>query len=131
MTNRLKAIDLVQFLENTSVLPDEYIAHRLGLIPLVSMNCDEAIRYTRDCTCLRGCSFCSVTLELNVKCEDDTTMEVTSNHLEVVPYVNDDDVDTIDTGDEIAKRSPNFGWPVGKSTSRPSSWMGIILTRYR
>ncbi|KAF6760273.1 DNA-directed RNA polymerase II, subunit 3 [Ephemerocybe angulata] len=25
----------------------EYIAHRLGLIPLISTNCDEAIRYTR------------------------------------------------------------------------------------
>lgn len=32
---------------NTTVLPDEFIAHRLGMIPLVSANCDEAIRYTR------------------------------------------------------------------------------------
>ena len=32
---------------NTTVLPDEFIAHRLGMIPLVSTNCDEAIRYSR------------------------------------------------------------------------------------
>ena len=32
---------------NTTVLPDEFIAHRLGMIPLTSTNCDEAIRYTR------------------------------------------------------------------------------------
>lgn len=41
------AIDLVEFETNTTVLADEFIAHRLGMIPLVSANCDEAIRYTR------------------------------------------------------------------------------------
>ena len=44
-----KAIDLVEIEINTTVLPDEFIAHRLGMIPLVSTNCDEAIRYTRVC----------------------------------------------------------------------------------
>jgi hypothetical protein len=41
------AIDMVEIEINTTVLPDEYIAHRLGLIPLLSSNCDEAMRYTR------------------------------------------------------------------------------------
>ena len=41
------AIDMVEFETNTTVLPDEFIAHRLGMIPLVSANCDEAIRYSR------------------------------------------------------------------------------------
>jgi RNA polymerase Rpb3/RpoA insert domain len=41
------AIDMVEFVTNTTVLPDEFIAHRLGMIPLVSTNCDEAIRYSR------------------------------------------------------------------------------------
>lgn len=41
------AIDLVEVETNTSVLPDEFIAHRLGMIPLVSHNCEEGMRYTR------------------------------------------------------------------------------------
>ncbi len=41
------AIDMVEIETNTTVLPDEFIAHRLGMIPLVSTNCDEAMRYTR------------------------------------------------------------------------------------
>ena len=43
---------MVEFDTNTTVLPDEFIAHRLGMIPLVSTNCDEAIRYSRVCAAL-------------------------------------------------------------------------------
>lgn len=44
---RLIAIDIVEIQANTTVLPDEFISHRLGMIPLVSSNCDVAMRYTR------------------------------------------------------------------------------------
>lgn len=44
---------MVEIEINTTVLPDEFIAHRLGMIPLVSTNCDEAIRYTRVCSPLK------------------------------------------------------------------------------
>lgn len=46
------AIDLVEIETNTTVLPDEYIAHRLGMIPLVSTACEESMRYSRVCTSL-------------------------------------------------------------------------------
>lgn len=110
------AIDMVEIHSNTTVLPDEFIAHRLGMVPLVSANCDEGIRYTRDCTCLSGCKYCAIELRLDVACNDNSTMEVTSDHLEVVEFTPDPgSTDGVQEGDEIAKRGEGFGNPVGKN----------------
>ncbi|KAI8969571.1 DNA-directed RNA polymerase [Trametes punicea] len=111
------AIDMVEVETNTTVLPDEFIAHRLGMIPLVSTNCDEAMRYTRDCTCEVRCQYCAIELVLNAAChEAGTTMNITSNMLEVVPTTRPGfgGYDEADGGEELAKRVDNFGHPVGK-----------------
>ncbi|KAH7909326.1 DNA-directed RNA polymerase II, subunit 3 [Hygrophoropsis aurantiaca] len=107
------AIDMVEIEANTTVLPDEFLAHRLGMVPLVSVNCDEAIRYSRDCTCLTGCQYCSIELRLDVSCHDNKTMEVTSNHLEVIPPTMGEH-DGL-PGEELTKRGEDFGYPVGKN----------------
>ncbi|KAJ1835562.1 RNA polymerase II subunit 3 [Coemansia sp. RSA 2711] len=89
------AIDLVQFIENTTVLADEFLAHRLGLVPLVSHNVDQ-FKYTRDCTCTEYCKDCSVEFTLHVKCTEPGTRivyssELISSNKDVVPVTEGDD----------------------------------------
>lgn len=74
------AIDLVEVEKNTSSLADEFIVHRLGLIPLTSKDVNS-FRYTRDCTCMKYCPKCSVELFLNVKCFGEITRNITSEDL--------------------------------------------------
>jgi DNA-directed RNA polymerase II subunit RPB3 len=67
------AIDLVEFSENTTVLNDEYIAHRLGLLPikyqapdsLRAGDCHGAFLPHRECVCYERCPRCSVEFELD------------------------------------------------------------------
>ena len=74
------AIDIVEVDVNTSVLADEFISHRLGLIPLNSEGI-ENLSYSRDCTCDQYCPNCSVKLELTAKCDSDSTMNVYASDL--------------------------------------------------
>jgi DNA-directed RNA polymerase subunit D len=59
------AIDTVDIIENTSVLPDEGLAHRLGLIPLKT----DLSRFNEpskcDCQSESGCSNCKILLILD------------------------------------------------------------------
>lgn len=75
------AIDFVTIEANTSALHDEYIVHRLGLIPL-SSDLAHSFTYMRDCErCPDSCDYCSVTFRLSVICQDDADLSVTSNDL--------------------------------------------------
>ncbi|KAI5928044.1 DNA-directed RNA polymerase [Camillea tinctor] len=74
------AIDLVEVEVNTSVLADEFVAHRLGLIPLDSREIDQ-LNYTRDCDCENSCGKCTVQLTLHAKCTSDEVMKVYARDL--------------------------------------------------
>lgn len=59
------AIDLVEFEDNTSVLIDEFIAHRLGLIPLRSHIDMSHWNFNHECDCADYCEKCSVKITLD------------------------------------------------------------------
>ena len=74
------AIDTVDIIQNTSVLPDEGLAHRLGLIPLKT----DLKRFNEpskcDCQSESGCSNCKVLLVLDSG-ESDESRAVLSSEL--------------------------------------------------
>ncbi|XP_037497262.1 DNA-directed RNA polymerases II, IV and V subunit 3 [Jatropha curcas] len=91
------AIDLVEIEVNSSVLNDEFIAHRLGLIPLTSERA-MSMRFSRDCDACDGdgqCEYCSVEFHLRAKCITDQTLDVTSKDL----YSSDHTVIPVDFSD--------------------------------
>jgi len=74
------AIDTVDIIENSSVLPDEGLAHRLGLIPIKT----DLSRFNEpskcECQSETGCSNCRVMLVLDSG-DSDVTRSVLSNEL--------------------------------------------------
>jgi DNA-directed RNA polymerase II subunit RPB3 len=85
--------------------------------------------HIEDCTCLAGCALCSILLVLHVACNDDTTLNVTSNHLEVNPFPEDENTVT-ESGEELAKRGEYFGHPVGKRVSFFTLFNFFIVFQY-
>lgn len=68
---------------NTSVIPDEFLCHRLGMVPLDSTNIDDKLIYTRDCGCDSYCEKCSVILTLHARCTGENNVTVYARDLVV------------------------------------------------
>jgi len=83
------AIDEVVIIENSSVLQDEIIAHRLGLIPLkTDLN---GYNLPEECPCKSefGCNLCRVSLTLDAEAKEGTRTvysgELISENPDIVP----------------------------------------------
>ena len=84
------AIDTVEVQQNDSVLHDEMLVHRIGLIPIQTyvghnpksrQSIARKLVAPRDCTCDSNCDKCSVIFSLTARCTDASRMTVTSHHL--------------------------------------------------
>lgn len=118
------AIDMVEVQQNTTPLPDEFLAHRFGMVPLISTDASRVLVDHRDCTCEEGCDRCSIELTLHVRCEEKGQLTITTKDL-----VRSNSLGT-EPGDvaPLAPRSLDFGKPVGfDDPSKP----GIILIKMR
>ena len=92
------SIDMVEVRENTSPLFDDFVVHRIGLVPLVSEDIDN-YKFPLKCSCKEGCSRCQVSFVLSVKCDEnckEDTMEVTSN--DIIPQDKECKVKPVDYG---------------------------------
>jgi len=93
------AIDLVFVNDNTSVLHDEFLAHRLGLIPFKSDTVDH-YEFFRECSCKPSCHKCSVEFNLRETAIEDlkdiTTEHIQSNNpdnlVKPVQYMNEEGI---------------------------------------
>lgn len=93
------SIHLVDITENSSVLADEFLAHRLGLIPLNSKNIEDLADFGQCDQCEDFCENCSVVLSLEARCTGDEIMGVYARDLVVqggrpnewigLPVIND------------------------------------------
>lgn len=83
------AIDEVVMIENSSILQDEMISHRLGLVPLKTDLSSYNLPEECECKSEFGCTQCRVTLTLNAESTEGTrpvySGELVSENPEVVP----------------------------------------------
>lgn len=120
------AIDVVTIHENSSVLPDEFIAHRLGLIPLkwkgstLERLPQDVYPFSDECECdltySDVCPKCTIEVRLDVANTEEhgegLPVTVTSRHLRIMGeaaehfdighFVNADEQDVCEADDGIA-----------------------------
>lgn len=60
------AIDLVDVITNTTAINDDFLAHRLGMIPLTSSVVDK-FEFSSECNCEDYCPKCSVELMVSAR----------------------------------------------------------------
>ncbi|CAD2103085.1 DNA-directed RNA polymerase II subunit RPB3, putative [Plasmodium vinckei] len=111
------AVDIVNVYENTSPFHDEFIAHRIGLIPIDSRNI-KSYEFRERCKCKETCSRCTVQYIIEVKCNNANKIDVSHYDIEALdhepnipmPIPNDNkhnNIDKMDTAIPIVTLSKN------------------------
>lgn len=99
------AIDDVVMIDNSSVVHDEAVAHRLGMIPLHTDLKRFVMPHDCDCKSTLGCSRCRVLLVLDAEATERTRIvtsgELKSEDEEVKPVSNEIPILTLAPGQKI------------------------------
>jgi DNA-directed RNA polymerase subunit D len=125
------AIDEVVIIENSSILQDEIIAHRLGLIPLKTDL--ESYNLPEECPCKSefGCNLCRVTLTLDVESKEGTRTvysgELKSENPDIVPV--SDKIPIIKLAKEQRLRLEAYA-RLGKGKNH-AKWQPVSMCTYK
>jgi DNA-directed RNA polymerase subunit D len=99
------AIDDVVMIDNSSVVHDEAVAHRLGMIPLHTDLKRFVMPHDCDCKSTLGCSRCRVLLVLDAEATERTRIvtsgELKSEDEEIKPVSNEIPILTLAPGQKI------------------------------
>ena len=99
------AIDDVVMIDNSSVVHDEAVAHRLGMIPLRTDLKRFVMPHNCDCKSTLGCSKCRVLLVLDSEATERTRIvtsgELKSEDEEVKPVSNEIPILTLAPGQKV------------------------------
>ena len=125
------AIDEVVILENSSILQDEIIAHRLGLIPLKTDL--DSYNLPEECPCKSefGCNLCRVTLTLDVESKEGTSTvyssELISENPDITPV--SDKIPIIKLAKEQKLRLEAYA-RLGKGKNH-AKWQPVSMCTYK
>jgi DNA-directed RNA polymerase subunit D len=125
------AVDEVVILENSSVLNDEIVAHRLGLIPLKTDL--DSYNLPEECTCQSefGCSLCRLDLTLEAEATEGTMTvysgELKSENPDIKPVSETIPIVKLALGQKI-KLEAYARLGVGKEHAR---WQPVSVCAYK
>jgi DNA-directed RNA polymerase subunit D len=125
------AIDEVVMIENSSILQDEIIAHRLGLTPLKTNL--ETYNQPEECSCQNefGCPQCRVTLTLDAEAKDGTRTvysgELNSENPEIIPVSDKIPIVKLAKGQKL-KLEAYARLGIGKTHAK---WQPVSMCTYK
>ena len=125
------AIDEIVILENSSIMQDETIAHRLGLVPLKTDL--DTYNLPEECPCKSefGCNLCRVTLTLDAQAKEGTrpvySGELISENKDVVPV--SDKIPLVKLAKEQALRLEAYA-RLGKGKNH-AKWQPVSMCSYK
>jgi DNA-directed RNA polymerase II subunit RPB3 len=76
-------LDTIELKKNNTIMNDEYLVHRIGLIPFTFVENEENFRNQEDCNCINGCEKCHLYFSLEKENNTDELLPVYSSDFQL------------------------------------------------